>query len=666
MHRKQRPKLRLRLTLKLLFFGFILPTIVVFAFMFYFNAGTPVKAYAETENINSGSFIINMGNTPQTYNTGLRPYGMIYDMIVNYKVPIKWIIEPSKVKDGIDFVHNTVTYKGGPFIIEQEYITSAVATRITYWTGQGVLGSYSIADLSLPVYATLTVWPKLIIDDISGNDDKITDYFDNALIPSSAYEIGTPSGLTYCHDMWANPHGDPTWVTHGYLYNLATVAKSFIWMQCHAVSVTEGVKNSASPFEQLNFLSTNGLKCYSSNKCLPGATETHAGNPITPITHYFPTDPIMQFMGPMNAATNSGSETWYVPQSTGAWRSTTKLLVTTSDGSGLSAGVKMVYGPTYGDTTNGYAMYEGGHDLGSGGSTAERVAAQRAFFNFVLFAGIRKQISFTAQSSPSVLIGNDSSDCSVAVTGGSPGYTYSWTSTVGGTYGNASSASTYFKAPVVASTTIGSLICTVTDACSRRNFVSRPIIINAGVLPIELKSFNAKHEDNAVKVEWVTASEINNSYFTIERSENGIDFIEVGRENGSGNSTIDISYTFHDTDPDFSSPYYRLKQTDYDGTTETFEPVFVKFAKTKEEFSIKDFGPNPFSERVRFSYSAPGPNVNYSLMNQSGSIVREGKLESGPGYDSFILEDLSDLPSGIYYMVFIHEDEKKLIKLLKS
>jgi hypothetical protein len=664
MHRKQKPRIRLRQTLKIVSYFFVLPAIVVFAFMFYFNAGTPVKAYAATENFTTGSYIINMGNTPATYSTGLKPYGMVYDLMVNYHVPIKWIIETTKIKDGTDFVHNGVTYKGAPFIIPKEYISTAVATRITYWNGRGVLGNYSVSSLSLPVYATLTVWPRLIIDDVSGNDNIITDYFDNAEIPSTAYEIGTPSGLTYCHDMWANPHGDPTWTTHGYLYNLATIAHSFIWMQCHAVSVTESVKHTTSPFEQLNFLTTNGLQCYSSNKCLPTVTETH-GNALTPITHNYPTDPIMQFMGPMSAATNTGSEQWYVPMSTGGWRPTTKLLVVTADGTGTSSGIKMAYGPSFGDTINGYTMYEGGHNLDGAGSTAEKVAAQRAFFNFVLFAGIRKQISFTSQTTPTSLIGYDSSLCSVAVTGGSPGYTYSWTSTVGGTYRNANSASTYFKAPVVASNTTGNLICTVTDACGRQNFISAAFTANTGVLPIELKTFDAKFKDDQVKVTWVTASEINNSYFTIERSENGTDFYEVGRREGAGNSTIDISYEYPVNDPDFAAPYYRLRQTDFDGKTVTFEPVFVKFKKAAEGFAVKDFGPNPFSDRVKFNF-ATDIDVNYSLMSQSGSIIREGKLEKDSGSDEMTLEDLSELPAGIYYMVFVSGENKKLIKLLKS
>ena len=118
--------------------------------------------------------------------------------------------------------------------------------------------------------------------------------------------------------------------------------------------------------------------------------------------------------------------------------------------------------------------------------------------------------------------------------------------------------------------------------------------------------------------------------------------------------------------PDFAAPYYRLRQTDYDGTTKTFGPLHVKFSKVKEGFSVKEFGPNPFSDRITFNYSAGEEAINYSLMSQTGAILRQGKIESGSGSDFISLDDLSDLPSGIYYMVFICNEDKKLIKLLKS
>jgi hypothetical protein len=86
---------------------------------------------------NSGAFI-NMGVTPQTNNNGFKPYGMLYDLIMNYGIEVSWVIDGSKAKDGTDFTYNASAYKGGPFVIRAEDISSSVATRITYWTMAGL------------------------------------------------------------------------------------------------------------------------------------------------------------------------------------------------------------------------------------------------------------------------------------------------------------------------------------------------------------------------------------------------------------------------------------------------------------------------------------------------------------------------------------------------
>src|SRR6187431_3017349 len=101
----------------------VLSAILFFAFFGYFNTGIQQEAKATTnETISTGSFIINMGVTPQTFANGLLPYGMIYELTTTYNIPIKWIIEPTKAKDGIDFTHNGISYKGGAFIIPAIYI----------------------------------------------------------------------------------------------------------------------------------------------------------------------------------------------------------------------------------------------------------------------------------------------------------------------------------------------------------------------------------------------------------------------------------------------------------------------------------------------------------------------------------------------------------------
>lgn len=654
---------QLKVTLRLRIILPVLSVLVIFYLLFYFNFATPNAAIAGTETMGSGSYIINMGVTPQTYNNGLKPYGMIYDLMVNYKVPVKWVIEPTKAKDGTDFTYSGLNYKGGCFIIPVEYINSTVNTRITYWVGQGISGLYTTSAISVPVYATLTNFPRIIIDTISNKESIITNYFDNALIPSTAYQVGSPSFLTYCHDMWINPHGDPTWATHGYLYDLVTVAKSYAWLQCHAVSVTEGVENVSSPYQKLTFLSTTGLKCYSSGKCGAGITETHAGNSTSPYTHYYPTDPVMQFMGTMDGACDGGSEKWYQPQSTGAWRSTTKRLVTTATGTSPNEGVLMAYGPAFGDTSNGYVMYEAGHNIDGNGTTAEKVAAQRAFFNFVLLAGYKKQLQITGVTMPSSAFSNESKSVSVTVSGGSPGYNYSWTSSIGGTFSSPTSASTTFTAPTVGSTTSGTITCTVSDACSRANFISRPFTVYS-TLPISLKSFTGKYRDNRVELTWVTATEVNNDYFTLERSFDGINYTEIGKVSGSRNSKTDIYYGFNDNYPGEKKNYYRLKQTDFDGITKTFDAIYVKVTGLKNNKT--SLIPNPFTDQIRIDYfSESQSTVILTIMDKSGNVVRTETLIASEGLNKFQFNNLDDLKPGLYFAIIGREDEKEIIKLIK-
>lgn len=660
-------EIRIRNVIRFRYFIAALSFFLIGGIVSFLNLSYPEKASAATESFPSGAYIINMGITPQTYANGLKPYGMVYDLMVNYNVPIKWVIEPTKAKDGTDFTYSTVAYKGGPFVILAEYINATVSARIGYWATQGVSGIYTTSAVNLPVYATITNFPRIIIDTVSKNENIIEAYLANAGFPTTSYEKGSPSLLTNCHDLWVNPHGDPTWSSHGYLNNLVTVSKSYIWSGCHAVSVMEGVKNSASPFEQLNFLSTNGLKCYSSTKCGGSINETHSGNPSGPTTHNFPADPIMQFMGTMSGATNSGSEKWYIPQSTGQWRTTTMRLVTTGDGTTPGEGVLMVYGPAYGNKNNGYVMYEAGHDLDGSGSTADKVAAQRAFFNFALLAGITKQIVINNIIVPSNLKANEVVNVQADASSGTPGYSYKWTSSIGGTFGNSNSRSTSFKAPSVVSTSAGIFTLVVTDGCARKNFITAPFVITPIALPITLKNFSGKSENNEVVLSWITSSEVNNDHFTIEKSSDGMRFETIGQVQGSGNSTHDIKYSLVDPKPGISNNYYRLKQTDYDGKSETFDPIYIKIENIESGNQVIKIFPNPFHGKFTIDYKSELSGiVHFKLYNQSGMVQTSSDYECNKGYNSFDVDNLEGLTSGIYLAILCKEDDKKIIKLFKK
>ena len=94
-------------------------------------------------------------------------------------------------------------------------------------------------------------------------------------------------------------------------------------------------------------------------------------------------------------------------------------------------------------------------------------------------------------------------------------------------------------------------------------------------LPVELLSFNAGCSEDAVIINWETASESNSDYFTVEKSTDGSNFYFVAKMNAAGNSSTVKKYSATDTEP-HSASYYRLSQTDFNGATKVFPPVAVR------------------------------------------------------------------------------------------
>jgi hypothetical protein len=118
-------------------------------------------------------------------------------------------------------------------------------------------------------------------------------------------------------------------------------------------------------------------------------------------------------------------------------------------------------------------------------------------------------------------------------------------------------------------------------------------------LPIELVSFDAKPTDNSVLVTWQTASEINNDYFTIEKSTDGENWSFVAEIDGAGNSTSLLSYQFLDRMPSNGLSFYRLKQTDFDGKFSFSDVKTVNFINQQNTLTVY---PNPTNDFVTIEY----------------------------------------------------------------
>lgn len=128
-------------------------------------------------------------------------------------------------------------------------------------------------------------------------------------------------------------------------------------------------------------------------------------------------------------------------------------------------------------------------------------------------------------------------------------------------------------------------------------------------LPIELMEFIAYQAGINVQLNWSTASETNNNYFTVQRSIDGFFFEELLRIDGAGNSNMVLCYSAIDYNPINGTLYYRLKQTDFDGK-HTYSNIVAVFL---EELFDVTFSPNPFREFVTIKINNASPNNKYEL-----------------------------------------------------
>lgn len=134
--------------------------------------------------------------------------------------------------------------------------------------------------------------------------------------------------------------------------------------------------------------------------------------------------------------------------------------------------------------------------------------------------------------------------------------------------------------------------------------------------PIELISFTAKYNsEEKVELDWVTASEINNDYFSIERSMDAVNFYTIQNLPGAGNSSQMLTYHTVDDNPISGISYYRLKQTDYNGDFKYSQIEVVK--NENSDFEIISF--NSSDEQLELTiHSSKETSFTVELYNIEG------------------------------------------------
>ncbi len=189
-------------------------------------------------------------------------------------------------------------------------------------------------------------------------------------------------------------------------------------------------------------------------------------------------------------------------------------------------------------------------------------------------------------------------------------------------------------------------------------FFLRLIVDYQTITPVELTSFTASVSENSVNLNWQTATESNNSGFSIERlKDSKIERINewenIGFVEGQGTTTEPQSYTFTDNDIVSGKVKYRLKQIDFDGTFAYSNEIDVDVNLTPKEFVLHQNYPNPFNPTTKIKFTIPVVETRHASSQHAVSL----KVYDILGNEVATLVN-ENKPAGTYEVEFnSHSDE---------
>ena len=180
-------------------------------------------------------------------------------------------------------------------------------------------------------------------------------------------------------------------------------------------------------------------------------------------------------------------------------------------------------------------------------------------------------------------------------------------------------------------------------------------------LPVELLIFDAVCNDGGTTISWITASEINNDYFVVEKSYDATVFFELATVNGAGNSNVQNNYSVNDND--FGTlVYYRLKQVDFNGTTKYFDVKAINCGNDNFEVTNFVMGTDQLDFKINTSQAE---NLQIFLYDYRGRLVANQKSQINKGINNLEIPGLN-LSTGIYMLSIIGETNSFSTKLMKK
>jgi hypothetical protein len=170
------------------------------------------------------------------------------------------------------------------------------------------------------------------------------------------------------------------------------------------------------------------------------------------------------------------------------------------------------------------------------------------------------------------------------------------------------------------------------------------------ILPIVLDSFSAECIDDKVKLNWTTISEVNNDYFLIESTNDGINWVFEDRIQGQFHSLSETKYE-KVLEKKNDTKYFRLSQIDIDGKKNIVSIIKLDCSSTDRIFSYPNPSGNSFT--LYINHKAFKGQNDLKIYDLKGALVDSNHLTINSGLNQFVIEKI--LASGMYYLILENE-----------
>ena len=189
-------------------------------------------------------------------------------------------------------------------------------------------------------------------------------------------------------------------------------------------------------------------------------------------------------------------------------------------------------------------------------------------------------------------------------------------------------------------------------------------IIGCIVQPVVLTSFTAMVKNYDVLLNWQTASEVNSSHFSIEKSLDGQHFTSIGKVNAQGFSSVKVNYNFTDNKPvNFDKPtYYRINMVDRDGSSK-YTKIISVVLKANGTY-VQSVYPNPVEagKTLHASVIADAAQiVSISFVNVTGQVSYKHDFQAAKGINDFNINIPADAAAGINFLLIRSGNDLKKI-----